>query len=227
MSSPAGEAQPIVVLPIGALEQHGRHLPLATDTMIAEALSSRAAAALGARLLPAIPFSMSECHGLLPGSVWLKPATLASVLGDVCRALFAQGYRRLLVINGHGGNFILEPAIQALQQELPGMVIALAPESWPEGEPAIFEKPEDDLHAGEIETSLLLSLHPELVKAERIDHIPGCGREFLDYVPIDRLSPEGIWGSPSLGEAGKGEQALALKVQAVVAFARQAFEGVP
>ncbi len=81
----------IAVLGIGAIEQHGRHLPVGTDWMIVDELSRRVAHELNALLIPAIPFSMSECHGMLGGTVWLKPATLSAVLQDVVSSLHAQG----------------------------------------------------------------------------------------------------------------------------------------
>jgi creatinine amidohydrolase len=225
MSAPA-PTQPMAVLGIGALEQHGPHLPIGTDWVIASELSQRVAEALNARLLPTLPFSLSECHGSLPGTVWLKPATLCAILRDIVGALRSQGILKLLIINGHGGNCVLEAATQALSQEFPEMTLILPPEGWPalEGGAPIFEAPATDIHAGEIETSLLLHLYPALVKSERVDYVPPVGREFLDYVPLDRLCPEGVWGSASKGEAAKGERALAAQVQALAAFARQALE---
>ncbi len=73
----------------------------------------------------------------------------------------------------------------------------MPPDVWPvsDNEGLIFETPETDLHAGEIETSIQLYLNPDLVKSERVDFVPPVGREFLDYVTMDLISPEGVWGS--------------------------------
>jgi creatinine amidohydrolase len=213
------------VLGIGAVERHGSHLPIGCDWILACELSQRVAEELNAVLLPAIPFSMSECHGSFGGTVWLKPATLAAVVRDIACSLHRQKIDQLLILNCHGGNFILDPTIQQLGWTNPEIRILLADEDWPlvsEGKP-IFECPETDLHAGEMETSLMLFLNPELVRDERVDFVPPCGREFLDYVKMDRISPTGVWGSPSKGSAEKGARAMAEKVKAIVAFARMEF----
>jgi creatinine amidohydrolase len=213
----------IAVLGIGAVEQHGSHLPIGCDWIIACELSKRVAAELGALLLPAIPVSMSECHGAFGGTVWLKPATLAAVVVDIADSLQRQKIERLLIVNCHGGNFVLEPTIQEYNRTHTGLRILMADENWPaataEGEP-IFACAETDLHAGEIETSLMLFLNPDLVGDERVDFVPECGREFLDYTTMDRISPSGVWGTSSQGSAEKGARAMAAQVQAIAAFAR-------
>lgn len=219
------EARPqLAVLGIGAIEQHSHHLPVATDWITIREVSRRAAEALDALLLPALPFSMSECHGPMDGTVWLKPATLAAVLRDVAQALDEQGIHHLLLLNGHGGNFVIEPTIQALNQTLPGFQVVmpaivggLAP-----GREQIFEAAVG-IHAGEAETSTELYLNGENVGEARVDYVPPVGREFLDYVFMNLISPDGVWGLSSYGSAAKGEKAIAAQVEAVVAFAREAF----
>jgi creatinine amidohydrolase len=215
----------IAVLGIGAVEQHGPHLPLGTDWMIIEELSCRVAAELHAWLLPSIPFSMSECHGSFAGTVWIKPATLAAVLNDIANGLGEQGIKKLLILNGHGGNFVLEPAIREINKKLTRLHVILAPEDWPEADDhgKIFETAETDLHAGEIETSLQLYLNPQAVSEEKVDFVPQGGREFLDYATMDRISPSGVWGHASKGSTTKGERAMAAQVKAVTGFALQAF----
>jgi creatinine amidohydrolase len=218
----------IAVVGIGAIEQHGRHLPIGTDWMIIRELSRQVAHELGAWLIPAIPVSMSECHGLMEGTIWIKPSTLSAVLQDIVASLHAQGIHRLLVLNGHGGNFVLGPTIQVLLKRFPDMCIAFPPEGWPliENDSSIFERPENDIHAGEIETSIMEYLYPELVKQERIDFVPKVNREFLDYVTMDQINPEGIWGTPSRGNSEKGARTFLAQVKAVTNFAQQAFRTI-
>jgi creatinine amidohydrolase len=228
-SAAIAAAQPrMAVWGIGAIEQHGQHLPIGTDWIAASQIAARVAAELDALLLPAIPFSMSECHGSMVGTVWLKPATLAAVVRDVVRSLRAQGIRRLLIINGHGGNFVLEPVIQALNYEFPDIRVAMPPEAagagGAEGE-ALFEVGWGEVHAGEVETSTQLYFNPELVKPLPTDYVPPVGREFFDYLPMPQLNPQGVWGSPSFGNAEKGRRAIEADVQALVAFARQVLGG--
>jgi creatinine amidohydrolase len=219
------ELTDIAVIGIGAVEQHGRHLPIGTDWMIISELSRLVATELNAWLIPAIPVSMSECHGLMEGTIWIKPATLSAVLNDIVNSLHFQGIRKLLLLNGHGGNFVLVPTIQALNNRFPDMCIVMPPESWPviENGSLIFEKPENDIHAGEIETSIMEYLNPEMVKQERFDFIPSVGREFLDYVTMDRINPEGVWGTPGKGNSEKGARTFHAQVKAITIFAQQAF----
>ncbi len=215
----------IAVLGIGAVEQHGRHLPVGTDFLITRELSQSVAAELDAWLLPPIPFSLSECHGPMEGTVWLKPITLAAVLRDVARSLEAQGVRLLVILNSHGGNFILEPAIEQLNRELTSLRVVLPPEVWAEvpGEPPIFETGKQEVHAGEAETSTILYYAPQLVRDDRRDGPVTAGREFLDYTTMDRINPEGTWGYPTRANAAKGERAVRARVRALAAFIRQAW----
>ncbi len=225
-----GAAAPeVAVLGIGAIEQHGRHLPVGTDFLLAIELSRHVATELDAWLLPPIPVSMSECHGPMGGTVWLKPATLAAVLRDIARSVEAQGVRLLLVLNCHGGNFILEPAIEQLNRELRWLRVVLAPEVLADlpGEPPIFETGALEVHAGEAETSAMLHYYPDLVREERHDGPITVGREFLDYTTLDRLNPEGTWGFPSRADAAKGERAARARVRACAAYARRALEAIP
>ena len=163
------------------------------------------------------------------GNGLAKPATLAAVIQDIASSLFAQGIYKLLLLNGHGGNFILEPAIQAIQQKIPRMRIVMPSDLWPlvDGAGAIFEAPENDLHAGEIETSILLYLNSALVGPEREDFSPAVGREFLDYVTIDLINPQGVWGAASKGSFEKGERTFTAQVSAIAASARQVFGSEP
>jgi creatinine amidohydrolase len=215
----------IAVFGIGAIEQHGRHLPIGTDLTVVSEICRRVTEELDAFLIPAIPFSMSECHGTMGGTVWLKPTTLAAVLRDVALSLNEQGFRGLLVINGHGGNFILEPVIQEINKELSSFAVVMPVDAWAapwDGE-AIFESKGDDIHAGEMETSIQLFLDPAHVKPSGEDCVPSLGREYLDYAQMPLLSPEGVWGCPELGRADKGERAMTKVVQAIVMFTHQAF----
>jgi creatinine amidohydrolase len=214
----------IAVFGIGAIEQHGHHLPVATDWITVSEISRRVAEALNALLIPAIPFSMSECHGPMKGTVWIKPATLSAVLQDVAASVRAAGIKRLLILNGHGGNFVLEPTIQHLNQTYPDLLVLMPAEVWGgthDGEP-IFETGRLGIH--EAETSTELYLNGPNVGPERFDYVPPVGREFLDYLYMDKICPDGAWGHPSLGEASKGERAVAAQVRSILAFVDMALD---
>jgi creatinine amidohydrolase len=154
----------VAVLPWGSTEAHNYHLPYATDTIQATHVAAEAARmawAAGARVivLPAIPFGVQTGQLDIPLCINLNPGTLAVVLGDVARTLAGQGIRRLVVLNGHGGNDFRAP-IRELQPQVPLLMCTL---NWWHAVDAkpFFDDPGD--HAGELETSVMQSVVPELV----------------------------------------------------------------
>lgn len=226
-SATIARARPsLAVLPIGSIEQHSRHLPLGTDWIAATALAHRVAARLGAYLLPALPVSMGRCHKPMAGTVWLRPMTLAAAVSDVVRSLAASGIREVVIVNGHGGNFTLEVATRELNLAHPELTVILPPMTIRSRGPRIFETAGLEVHAGESETSVMLAIDPALVGNDRVDHIPPVGREFLDYAFIGAISPEGVWGKPSLATRDKGERALEARVESLVGYVRETLDGV-
>jgi creatinine amidohydrolase len=226
-SKEIAEGKPeIAVFGIGAIEQHSIHLPLGTDWLSVDDVTKRVAKELDAFLVPALPFGMSECHKPMAGTVWLKPETLAAVLRDAVLSLYAQGFRNVLVVNGHGGNLVLSAEVRRLNLNHPDLIVLMPPAfaSRP-GDPRIWAKGVG-IHAGESETSCQLYINRERVHDERVDYLPGVGREFLDYVPIGTISEWGVWGYPSLGTEEKGEQAIARQVARIVEWTRETFARV-
>lgn len=223
-STEIGEAHPsIAILGIGAVEQHSHHLPVGTDWLTVREMARRVAEGLGAYLVPALPFSMSQCHGVMAGTVWLKPRTLAKVIRDIVLSLREQGIRKVVIINGHGGNIVLEAVVRELNLNYPDLMVIM-PRLGPILEEAgIFEPVGPEVHAGQSETSYQLYLNADHVKDQRIDYTPPVGQEFLDYGVMEMLSPHGVWGKPSLGSAEKGRQAMKARADAIIAHARQLF----
>jgi creatinine amidohydrolase len=218
----------MAVIPIGAIEQHSGHLPLGTDWLAAQALARRVAERLAQErevyLAPALPFSLSQCHGPVPGTVWLKPTTLAQVVREAVLALYGQGLRHVLVINGHGGNFVIDSELQELNLAYPDLIALNA--DWlrePGAAAPSGRVTGGDIHAGAGETSLLLHLHPELVRPGGIDAEPQVGREFFDYLYLPRLSPAGVWGRPSRASAQAGRQTLERDAERIASLALKAF----
>jgi creatinine amidohydrolase len=212
------------VLPIGAHEQHGRHLALCTDTVAAGALARSVAQAFGWYLLPALPFGTSCEHMSFPGTVALSAATLAAVLGDIVASLRAHGFRKLAVVSGHGGNWVLKPVVRELNLAHPeGPRIVLA-------DPEVFYYPLVDRpgfhHGGEYETALMLHLHPAGVRMERATGAgaePAFSRALLDCVPLRRLLPGGAWGAPERATATDGARWAAQAGAACVAYVGETF----
>lgn len=154
----------VAVLPWGATEAHNFHLPHGTDVYESEAIAAEAARLAwqdGAKpvVLPCVPFGANEQQMEIPGTVNLHPSTQASLLADVLESVEAWNLRKLMILNGHGGNDFRQ-MIRELQAQTD---VFLSVVSWfriPDTD-AVFDDPGD--HAGEAETSLMLHLHPGLV----------------------------------------------------------------
>lgn len=202
------QAKPeIAILPIGAIEQHSYHLPLATDYLIAQALGQRVAEQLdNCYLLPALPFSCSREHCDFYGTVWVRPSTLAAILEDLVGALKHHGITKIVLLVTHGGNWIVKPTLREINLDRKGVHVISSTPSGLMAEQGEYA----ELHAGGRETSLIMYLHPELVKSDQMrpDFAPTQGREFFDYTGIAGVSPTGIWGAPSKASVEEGEKLL-------------------
>ena len=168
----------VAVLPWGATEAHNTHLPYASDVIESEAVAAESARLAwndGARVvvLPAIPFGVNTGQLDVAYCVNMNPSTQALVLGDVVRSLEPHGVRKLLVLNGHGGNDFR----QMIRELQPATSLFLCALNWYAcvDPAAYFEEPGD--HAGELETSTMMALAPELVRP-LAESGPGAARRF-------------------------------------------------
>lgn len=205
----------IAMLPIGALEQHGPHLPVTTDTILAEGVARRLADATRALLLPSIGYGDAWTSEGFAGTLSLSPDTLRAIILDLGAGLARMGVRGLVTVNGHFGN--REPIALAarglraqhgfpvLHLDYPGLE-ALAAEicdSRPAG-PGFY-------HADEVETSMMLALAPEAVDMDRaVAEYPAFpstfGAEPIQFSSFDR---SGVFGDPRSATAEKGERLIA------------------
>ncbi|SEO45147.1 creatinine amidohydrolase [Amycolatopsis saalfeldensis] len=214
----------IALLPIGSQEQHAAHLPMGTDTMLAEAVVDGALARLGGEpavvRLPSLPFGHSP-HHLFAAAVSLSAATLSAVLADVLDSLVVSGFRRVLVVNGHGGNDeIMRLAVK--QHALRADVALAACSYWSLGEGG------SPGHAGAFETSLMLAARPELVR-ERVPHPAVTPPPLFDQPPYPGLTVErhGEWArvggstdDATAATAERGQDLLAARVTALAEAVR-------
>ncbi|WP_308460834.1 creatininase family protein [Streptomyces sp. Ru71] len=206
-----GSAQ-VAVLPVGSLEQHGPYLPLATDTLVACAIAREIAAAHPVRLLPPVTISCSHEHAGWPGTVSISAPTLHAVVRDIADSLRRSGVHALAVVNGHGGNYVLGNVVQEASARGERMALFPAPEDWEEARvrAGVVTSLLTDMHAGEIETSVLLHAHPEVVRPgyESADVVADDRRHLLT-VGMSAYTDSGVIGRPSLGSAEKGKALLA------------------
>ena len=211
---------PVVLLPVGSLEQHGPHLPLTTDTLVAATVAAEIAAAHPVRRLPPLTFSCSHEHAAWPGTVSISAATLAAVVTDVAASLQRAGAARLVLVNGHGGNYVLGNVVQEASAG-PGLPLALFPgePDWERARADAGLRTSDwsDMHAGELETSILLHAHPALVGqlGPHLDHLADDRRHLLSR-GLRAYTTSGVVGRPSLASARKGRDVLASLVASFV-----------
>ncbi len=212
---------PVALLPIGSFEQHGPHLPLTTDTVVACTLAAEIAAVHPVRRLPPVTISCSHEHAAWPGTVSISATTLAAVVNDVAASLLRTGVTQLVLVNGHGGNYVLGNVVQ--EASLGELRMALFP-----GEPDWDAARRDaglattgvgDMHAGELETSILLHAHPHLVRPhfEQADELAD-ERPHLLSRGLRAYTESGVVGRPSLASAAKGQRVLASLVRSFAAY---------
>jgi creatinine amidohydrolase len=220
----------ICVLPLGATEQHGPHLPLATDQIIADGLAAQLDEACAGRLLimPGLPATCSEHHMAFPGSLTLDHDTFARVVTQLIHSAARHGFRRFFLLNAHGGNMAIGGVIaEQLSTSLPDAEVVFGTWFRMTGE-RLRHLVEGDYpavgHACEFETSLLLALRPELVDLAAIadDGVAPTspllrfdllsGGPTVRSLPFDEFTTNGVWGKPSKASADKGRAILDITI---------------
>jgi creatinine amidohydrolase len=227
----------IAILPLACLEPHGSHLPIGTDRIIIGEIARRVAERLDTltMLLPTWSIGTSGHHAGEVGAIYLKFETLWAVVRDVVTSLHEHGVHQVAIINNHGsamtgttrpiGNFIVKTAVRQLNYETPGLTaIWVQPFAAARAELAnLFPSAGSEVHAGAVETSLMMHLAPDLASTAQTDYIPAVAPSYLDFAPFDKIAPSGIWGKPSETSAEKSARALALIVQATSSYIETTF----
>jgi len=228
----------VVALPVASIEQHGPHLPLYTDSLIVEEVVKRTLAQLPDDfplwLLPLLSYGRSNEHAGFSGTVTLTSETLVRVLKEIGDSVAHSGFRRFAIINGHGGNTeIIDFVIRDIREQTGLMVFALhlylrvavPAEGLTEGEQVY------GIHAGDVETSIMLSCRPEQVRQERVPTglpeqlekmkaPPFMGPLTFAWLTRD-LTDNGVLGDASLATAEKGERFLSAAAQETAALLKR------
>jgi creatinine amidohydrolase len=196
-----------VLIPFGATEEHGPHLPLSTDTLHASEVGRRLAERRAIFIAPALPYGVCRSSSSHPGTISITTATLKSLAVDVVSSLHDQGLRNFVLLTGHAGGTHTSALIDAgeeLLRRFADIRIAVLTEfmlAAREGK-GIIETP-DDSHAGEIETSRILHSHPHLVRGETAREYPSFPVGIL-VRNKRKFWKNGVWGDPTLASADKG-----------------------
>lgn len=216
--------QSILVLPMGAIEQHGPHLPFSTDLEIARACAEAVVDQVGDEhdlwLLEPLAFTKSNEHAGTPGTFWLGPETLLRVLDDIGRSMAATPARKLAFLNGHGGNSsLINVACRELRLHHGLETFLMHPNVPPDqGGPSSEEELGFGIHGGVGETSIMLHLRPDLVRMELAsrnvpehlaanEHVKFGGTVSFGWLASD-FGPDGHIGDPTGATPERGKQSF-------------------
>jgi creatinine amidohydrolase len=224
-----------VVFAVGSNEQHGPHLPTCTDSLIGDVLANKVAGKLSGTLqAPSINVGCSDHHMVFPGAISLRPETLKSLIHDYCVSLAKQGFKNIVILPSHGGNFnAVREVTDELNQSLEGTKVVSYTDL--KGLLGFFTEfsskygitaGESGAHAGESETSMVLAIRQDLVDMKNAE--TGFVGTFDDKMMslmwsqgIRAVSENGVLGDSRKGEAGNGKEYLELWAEKMVDFVRK------
>ncbi|MCW3476941.1 creatininase family protein [Limobrevibacterium gyesilva] len=216
------QSDAVVIVPVGALEQHGPHLPVEVDSMLGEQVALRTARAMAAKgepvvVLPMLWTGISEHHMSFGGTVSLDLPTFSAVIEGICKSLARHGFRRIALLNAHGGN---ENGLRCITDELtPKLRLPIVQLTYwnAAAEPiaAILETQASIGHACEAETAMMMAVRPELVATDRIamakanstpDVSDIVGGGVYRWRTIGAMSSSGVVGNPEAASPEKGNR---------------------
>ena len=223
-------ARTVAVLPVGATEQHGPHLPLAVDQVLADGILAHAVhrlpADLPVLLLPSQPVGYSPEHASFPGTLTLSAPTLIALWTEIGEGVARAGVRKLVLFNAHGGQVSFTDIVARELRNRCGLIVYGC--SWwnlPLGDEAMALFPPDEhrfgVHGGAIETSLMLALRPQAVRMAQAQDFGSTSRDRAARYPIlgngrsaklgwamQDYNPQGAAGNAASASAGKGQALL-------------------
>ncbi|WP_340065002.1 creatininase family protein [Ascidiimonas aurantiaca] len=220
-----------VILPTGAIEQHGPHLPVDTDYYDAKYMAYKVADACNEPkplVLPTIPFGVSYHHDSFQGTLSVTNDALSRFVYDLGMSLAKNGVKKIIILNGHGDNApTLSYAAQMINRDAKIFVCVDTGETSDVDLYKLIDTP-NDIHAGEIETSTSLAVRPDMVQMDKaVNETMSFGSKFLDYdnergvkwyVHTHKISESGVMGDATKATAEKGKKMWELMIQNMVRF---------
>ncbi|NOX19862.1 MAG: creatininase family protein [Nitrospirae bacterium] len=213
-----------ILIPFGTVEEHGRHLPLSTDTMVAVEALKRVAEKKRVFIAPPIHYGVCTSTRQHPGTITIKPSTLRALTRDIVLDCYHKGLRNFVLITGHGGGLhinAMKEVAEELVEEIKDIKMAVVcPYTILYKELSEIAETENDSHAGELETSLILAIRPELVKGSSKEEYPTFPKPLIVR---DKLKywPGGVWGNPQKATREKGERVLNIIVKKLIEIIKE------
>ena len=225
----------IAIVPVGSVEEHGKHLPLGTDNFVLMEVLERAVKLVAEDvkpvIAPLIPFGWDEWAMKWPGTISLRNDTIGAVLRDVCTSLIKHGFRKMVILDGCGANFIaINPLVHELAFETGAFIVHYKPFlSANELREKLKETKMHDVHSGEIETSLAMAcgVRTRMDLAEGYKGYPAFLTRIREEYgatgswPWPHLHESGAWGDPSRASEEKGEIMLNHAAERFADFLRE------
>jgi creatinine amidohydrolase len=208
-----------IVFPFGTIEEHGRHLPLNTDSLIIQEILKLVAKKKKFFLAPIVYYGVCTSTRDHPGTIGITPETLRRLALDLVAESYKKGLRNFILISGHGGGLhiaALRETAEVLVEKLKGVKIAvLSPYDLLWKELAGVTETPNDSHAGELETSMMLYLSPKLVKGRAAEEYPKIPTPFIVKNKV-KYWPGGVWGNPKKASIEKGKKAIKIIADKII-----------
>jgi len=222
----------LAIIPTGAVEVYGPHLPTGTDTIVVTHIANRVGDALGAPVLPTLPVGFSRSLGDFPGTLNISTATLSAYVRETAESVIPWGIKRILFINSHRGN--IGPIGEVALDLQARYGVRCAQVFWWDYAAALVKDivetgPHANGHASEIGTSIMLYLEPDLVVRDRIENrTPTAAVPYGDitqYQGMRARSATGVVGNPTVASAEKGAEIVRRAVERILGFVHDEFGG--
>jgi len=215
-----------VIIPCGSVEEHGPHLPLLTDLLHAQEVAQRAAAQHPLLVAPPLPYGLCRSTSDHPGTISISGQAVRLLATEVAASLYRQGCRAIVFLTGHAGGTHVAALIEAGEQllrDFPDIQVAVVNvlnllQDACRLDPALVRTPGDS-HAGEVETAIMLAIHPDLVQGSAPPDRPAFPKYILTREKR-RYWPSGVWGDPGPATAAQGEKILACEVRELLTVIR-------